>query len=145
MTFLNKRIFPVVWFGFLAIVTLLGAIGMAAKEKPQFALLLFPAIMAVVGYLMMRSLVFDLVDEVWDDTNALIVINKGQKVRIPLTSIINVGYSNFSNFPRITLTLREPSTFGTDITFSPPTRLFALTKHPLASDLVNRVESRRRS
>ena len=47
--------------------------------------------MLVLGYFMFRRLVFDLVDEVWDDGNALVVRNGSQEERIALTDIKNVS------------------------------------------------------
>ena len=53
----------------------------------------------------------DLVDEVWDDGNALLVKNRGQEQRIALADIKNVNYSPFVNPPRVTLSLRRPTAF----------------------------------
>ena len=59
------------------------------------------------GYFIMKKLVFDLVDEVWDDGDALVVKNRGQEERIALADIKNVSYSPFVNPPRVTLSLRR--------------------------------------
>jgi hypothetical protein len=56
--------------------------------------------------------------------------------RIPLTDVINVGYTQFVNPPRITLTLRQPGRFGREVSFSPPRRF--------ATELIERVEAARR-
>lgn len=91
---------------------------MIAKQQNDFAFLLIPALMAVFGYFLMKAF-FYLVDEIWDDGDALLVRNRGMETRIPLNNIINVSNASFTNPPRITLTLREPSVFGKEITFSP--------------------------
>jgi hypothetical protein len=40
----------------------------------------------------MKKLIFDLVDEVWDDGRALIVKNDDREERIPFADIKNVNY-----------------------------------------------------
>ena len=54
----------------------------------------------------------DLVDEVWDASDALVVRNKGEEARIRLSDIINVSYSPVGSPPRVTLSLRTPGRFG---------------------------------
>jgi hypothetical protein len=100
--------------------------------------------MAVFGYVIMKKLVLDLVDEVWDDGSALIVRNKGQDDRIALSNIMNVSYSPSINPPRVTLMLRQPSIFGIEISFSAPVRFMPFTKSPLIEDLIRRVDAARR-
>ena len=46
------------------------------------------------GYFVMKKLVFDLVDEVWDDGEALLIKNRGQEERVALRDIKNVSYSH---------------------------------------------------
>ena len=87
---------------------------------------------------------FNLADEVWDDGSALIVKNKGQDDRIALSNIINVSYSPLINPPLVTLMLRQPSVFGTEISFSAPVRFMPFTKSPLLEDLIRRVDAARR-
>ena len=57
--------------------------------------------------------------KVWDAGDALIVRNKGQENRIPLSAIIDVKYriTSLVGPVRIILTLRTPSIFGDTITF----------------------------
>src|SRR5262249_22915994 len=68
MTFFYKRIFPVVWFGFLALFA--GVFLIVASQSgrlPPLPFLLIPAGIALFGYFIMDKLIFDLVDEVLDD------------------------------------------------------------------------------
>src|SRR5215470_724909 len=82
-----KRVFPTLFFGILFLVTL-GPELMAMLAGPRAAqpaplpFLIFPAAMAAFTYFIMKRLVFDLVDEVWDDGNSLIVRNAGKEERI---------------------------------------------------------------
>ena len=63
-TFFYKRIFPVFWFGFLAIfvaITLLSGQAMRSFDPMFFV---GPIVMTILGWLIMRRFVFDLADEV---------------------------------------------------------------------------------
>jgi hypothetical protein len=91
----------------------------------------------------MKKLIFDLVDEVWDDGNSLLVKNRGQEQRIPLSDIRNVSYSPYMNPPRITLSLRRPTVFGDQITFSAPLRFVPFATSPVIDDLINRIDTAR--
>jgi len=105
VTFLYKRVFPIVSLGFFVVfLTLPVAVGDAS---PEF--IIVPLAILVVGSIIIKKFAFDLVDEVWDAGDALIVRNRNQEDRIPLSSIVNVSYSPWINPPRVTLTLRAPS------------------------------------
>src|SRR5882757_2469300 len=95
-TFYYKRIFPIVWFGLLALFVVGGLI--YASEANQFLpFLVFPIGMAIFGFFIMRNLVFDLVDEVLDDGDALVVRNGSEEERVPFSEIVNVSYSAMTN------------------------------------------------
>jgi hypothetical protein len=117
-TFFNKRIFPLIWFGFLALLIVVPFLVSNRQNSASLTpFLFFPVIMAIVGFFVMKKLVFDLVDEVWDDGDALVVKNDGQEQRIPLGDIKNVSYSAYMNPPRVTLLLRRTTVFGDQINF----------------------------
>ena len=130
-TFFYKRIFPVIWFGFL--VLFVGVSLFTRQRSPAF--LIVPLIMMGIGYFMMKKLMFDLVDEVWDDGHALVVKNGGRDERIAFTDIKNVNYSPFVNPPRVTLSLRRQTSFGDQITFCAPVRFIPLTTSPVVTAL----------
>jgi hypothetical protein len=50
----------------------------AGIEAPPFPICIAPVIM-IVGYFIMKKLVFDLVDEVWDDGGSLLIRNRGHE------------------------------------------------------------------
>jgi hypothetical protein len=104
-TFFTKRVFPVIWFGFLAVFVLMAFSKGFAGGVPT-AFLLWLLFMAVFGYFIMKKLVFDLADEVLDAGDALIVRVGSEQERIPLSEIINVSYSYMQNPNRVTLTSR---------------------------------------
>jgi hypothetical protein len=144
-TFWYKWVFPIVWFGFLAVFIAMGVFASVHNDRtPLMPFIVMPALMIVIGYFIMKKLVFDLVDEVWDDGAELIVRDKGREDRIALSNIINVSYSQFVNPPRVTLMLRQPSNFGSKISFSAPVRFVPFAESPVVEDLIRRVDAARR-
>jgi hypothetical protein len=145
-TFFNKRVFPVIWFGFVALFVIAGlAASVQKRESPPLEFVIVPVLMAVFGYVIMKQLVLDLMDEVWDAGDALLVRNNKQEDRILLSNIVNVSYVTFMNPPRITLTLRQPCRFGKEITFSPPVGMVAFfSKSPIVTELIERIDATRR-
>lgn len=142
---MHKKIFPAFWFGFLALFLVGGLVGGAARQSASF--LIIPVVMGVFGYLMMKRMVWDLVDEVYDTGDPLLVRNRGQEALVPLSSIMNVSTSTHMNPPRITLKLVRPVVFGDEITFSPVTgfRINPFAKNKVAEDLIMRVHQARDS
>jgi hypothetical protein len=144
LTFYYKRIFPVTWFGILAIFLVAAlASGLSGKESNPM-LLIMPVVMAVVGYFFMKRLVFDLVDKVFDAGSALVVRNGNQEDRIELSDIANVSYSVFMNPPRVTLLLRKPGLFGDRVTFCAPIRFVPFASSPVIDELIRRIDASRR-
>ena len=146
MTFFYKRIFPIIWFGFLVLFMAAPFVAplMGGKSSGSpLAFLVVPAIMIVVGYGIMRKLVFDLVDEVSDAGDVLVIRNGHLEERVPLSDIINVSYSPFVNPPRVTLSLRNPSMFGDRVSFCAPTSLVPLRASPIIDDLIKRIDAAR--
>jgi hypothetical protein len=147
-TFFVKRIFPVLWFA--AITLFLGAALAAtvhARTKPSPVFFVAPLVMFGFGFWLMRRLVFDLADAVYDEGDALRVRFRGDEERIALANIINISYSGLTNPPRATLTLRQPGMFGKDVTFSPVQKVFGpllRTSNPIVTDLIERVDAARR-
>ena len=143
-TFFSKKVFPVIWFGFLVFFIITALAGMAAKSEIIAPLLIMPVFMAIFGYVIMKKLVFDLADEVWDTGDGLLVKNKNEEELIPFTNIINVSYSVMVNPPRVTLTLRQPCRFGKEVSFSPPVRFVPFSKSLIIADLIERIDAKRR-
>lgn len=142
-TLFNKRLFPVIWFGTLAL-TSLAMIASALKGGPSnvpWPALIVPALMFYFGYQLMKKLVFDLVDEVWEEPGALLVRNAGLEQRIPFSNIEEIDYQYLSNPPRVTLRLREAGQFGESLAFMPPQQWRFFRKHPKIVDLIARVRA----
>ncbi len=140
-TFYFKRVFPVVWFGFLGILCFV-----TLRSGAPFPFAIFPLIMAVFGYFLMKNLVFDLVDEVWDAGAELVVKNAGREERVRLTEIVNVSYTVMTSPQRVTLTLRQPASSGKkEVTFAAPAVWVPVAKSPIVEDLIWRIDAARRS
>jgi hypothetical protein len=144
-TFFIKRIFPAIWFGVLVLVLVVSIAAPAARKGLLPGMLFVPLIMAVFGFVIMKKLVFDLADEVWDDGDALVVKSKGWEERIDLANIINVSSSTMTNPPRVTLTLRDPCHLGKEITFFPQKGPGFFGRPIIAAQLVERIEEKRRA
>jgi hypothetical protein len=145
MTFFNKRVFPVLWFGFLILFIagpfVSSVVWNTAPPPPPFFIV--PAIMIGAGYFVMKRLIFVLVDEVWEDDDSLLIKNRGEEERVAFSDIKNVSYSPFVNPPRVTLSLRRSSVFGNDITFNAPIRFVPFSRSPIIQDLIDRVDRAR--
>lgn len=148
-TFFMKRIFPLLWFGLIAVFVILAlsASAHAKRGTPPAVFFIVPVIMVMVGYAVMRRLVFDLADEVYDEGDALRVRFGSDEERIPLNNIINISYAGLTNPPRVTLTLRSAGRFGREVSFSPPQTFFGpllRSGNPIVTDLIERVDTARR-
>jgi len=142
-TFFNKKVFPVIWFGFLLLFVTVAITSGALQKDPMF--LIVPLFMFGIGYLVMKMLVFDLMDEVFDCGSYLLVKNRDMQDHVYLADVMNISITTYMNPPRITLRLRKPSRFGTEISFSPITgfRLNPFARNPIAEDLILRVDKER--
>lgn len=140
---LFKKVFPVVWFGFLIVFVWVTLSSSAGREDLLF--LGAPLLMAVIGYAVMKKLIWDLADEVYDGGDFLLVKKRGQEDRILLSNVMNVSASTSTNPPRIALRLVSPSLFGSEIAFSPVTgfTLNPFAKNKIAEDLIIRVDQAR--
>jgi hypothetical protein len=144
-TFFYKRVFPAIWFGFLALFVVLPLIfgGNGRPSPPEPFFIIIPAGMAVFGYVIMRRLIFDIVDEVVDLGDALGVRNGKQEERIPLSDITNVNYVPIMNPPRVTLSLRRPGLFGSTVTFCAPAQFMPFSSSPVIDELIARIDAAR--
>jgi hypothetical protein len=140
MTFASKKIFPVVWFGFLAVMA--AVVLPDAMQMGAWFLLLPLLAMSAIGYAVMRWMIFDLVDEVYLQNDEIIVRNSGEEDRFSVTNVLNVNVSTMTNPERITLTLREPCKFGDEVTFLATLRFPPFGTHPLVKELIDLAHRR---
>jgi hypothetical protein len=147
MTFFYKRIFPIVWFGFLAFfiaTPFVAPMFGGTISGSSLGFFLAPVAMMIVGYFAMKKLLFDLVDEVLDAGDALVIRNGGLEDRVALSNITNVGYAQLMNPPRVTLSLRNPGVFGDRISFCAPVSFMpTFSTSPIIEELIKRVDAAR--
>jgi hypothetical protein len=138
-TWFYKYAFPAFWFGFIAVFVVVAVASGAVGKSWMF--ILMPCILAVVGGLMFRRLIWDLADEVDDGGDFLLVKWRGYAERIPLSNIMNVSATMMMNPPRIVLRLVRPAPFGAEVAFSPirPFTLNPFAKSAIAEDLTTRA------
>jgi hypothetical protein len=144
-TFFLKRVFPVLWFGILAAVLAAMLFGVADGKAPGFTAIPL-LVIAPLGYFLIRKLVWDLADEVYDCGDTLLVRNAGVEDLIPLASVMNVSVTTLTNPPRVQLRLAVPSKLGTAVVFSPVVglRFNPFKEIPIVEDLIVRVDRARR-
>ena len=150
-TYFYKRIFPVLWFGFLLVFLAMAWWGTQhartfVQPEQTVPFLLMPVFMAGVGFFIYRKLIHDLVDEVWLDGDWLVVKNRDEQRRVALSDVMNVNASTMTNPRRITVMLRTDSRFGRNITFMPASPrgfMSAFKPDPIAAELIERVDALR--
>jgi hypothetical protein len=139
-----KKLFPLIWFGFLAFFVATSVTTGALREG-EWMFIAVPVFMGVFGFFLMKKLMWDLADEVHDCGDSLLIRKGSDEERVPLSNIMNVSVSTNMNPPRITLRLVKPGRLGSEISFSPPFRLSLnpFAKDPVAEDLMVRVDQAR--
>jgi hypothetical protein len=144
MTVFYKRVFPVIWLLFL-VLPIVALRNLPTRGGYPLWPSFVPALMIfIVGFVLYRKLISDLVDEVWLDGDQLLVKNRGQQALAALADVININASTLTNPRRITVMLRTDSRFGRDITFIPASPIgfmSAFKPDPIATDLIERVDA----
>jgi len=145
LTFYYKRVFPVIWIGGCGLIGGLGLYAGLSKGSGLFPFVIVMPIIFVFGIYFMKKYVFDLVDEVLDDGDALVVKNNGREQRIALADITNVSYAAMTSPPRVVLSLRHPTVFGDQVAFCAPVQIMMMSQSPVIIDLIKRVDRARES
>lgn len=142
-----KIIFPTIWFGFLAFFIFVGFLENQKRNTSDivalFMPIIVPLVMAVIGYFFMKKLVFDLINEVYDEGASLLFKNGQKEVRVNLRDIKNVSYSTMVNPPRVTLSIRHKTVFGDELSFSPPISFIPFKKNRDVLELIDRIDKER--
>jgi hypothetical protein len=135
------------------IVLIFITVGMIASIKTgeyrkSIIVVIVPILMTILTFYVFKKFVWDLVDEVVDNGEAISVCKGDVTIDIKITDIINVSYAMMQNPPRVTLKLGIETVLGREISFCPDEPGFALirTKSVIAEDLIQRIElARQRS
>ncbi|MEZ4370532.1 MAG: hypothetical protein R3B07_06890 [Polyangiaceae bacterium] len=127
-TFLAKILFPGVW---LSMPTVLSVVMLLEWNRGFFVTAGF----ALVGFVFFSFTSFPLKEVIARD-HGLYVNNFVEVVFIPYSQVASVSYSYF-NQRRVTLTLKSPCRFGTEIVFLPYIyfTFYGLREHPVVEFL----------
>ncbi len=145
VTFFYRRIFPIVWYGMLAFMFVVGLFKLLnAGGASNLPFLAVPLVMAAISYKFVNKLTRNLVDEVFDAGDALLVRRDSRKERVALADVKNVNYIPYMSPPQVTLSLRRPGAFGDTIAFFRPLRIVPQPSDPVIEDLINRIDAARK-
>jgi len=142
---LGKVVFPVIWFGILAIIFLIALFGKDAHGNHSPVAIVFPLFMAAIGFFILKKTMWGLADEVLDAGDSLIVRIGREQDQIPLANIINVGYQPMTQGSRVTLTLRNPGRFGNEISFNAQQKFLPYGQNPVITELIQRIDAARQA
>ena len=143
-TFFLKKIFPVFWFGVIVIFVLAALFTESNNNNMDIIMVFITSVfMAMIGYFIMKNLLFDLMDEAYDEGSSLLFKNNGKSVRVNLADIKNVSYTVVINPPRVTLSLRCKTEFGDELTFSPPGSIIPFKRNKDIMELIDRIDRAR--
>lgn len=148
-TWVHKRLVPVFWFGgFGSLLLVMSVSGLLQEDWPpdgqssdSLEGLVFPMVMLAGGYVGFRLFVWDLMDEVYDDTDSLLLRNAGEYDRVSLSDVLDVTFVSSWRPRRIALRLARPSRFGSVVSFRPALgfTLKPFARNRIAEDLLSRV------
>ena len=100
MTFFYKRVFAVIWFGFLLLFIGFALFSPSRDiQDSSTPFLIVALLMAVFGFWFMKKVILNLVDAVLDAGDALVVRCGGQEERIALSDIKSVNSSPYMSPP----------------------------------------------
>lgn len=137
-TFYFKKLFPSVWFGFLAFFVIAAAASGAMSESFLFAVV--PIFMAVFGFIFFKKLLWDLADEVYDNGDSLLFRKGNKEQRVFLKDIVNISYTQMQSPERVVIQVRENGEIGKELVFNPPIRFNVFSQNPIVSELINRAD-----
>jgi hypothetical protein len=120
LTSVHKRVVPAIVFGVLLVFFLVWLIEAETWPSPHFVVVAL--VIGGVWVVVMKFLIWDLVDEVEDHGDYLVVRNRDEQDRILFTNITSVSGTMMVNPPRVTIRLARPGKFGDAVTFTPVMR-----------------------
>ncbi|TLU84749.1 MAG: hypothetical protein FDX30_05500 [Chlorobium sp.] len=136
-----KKVFPFLWFGFLAFFFVTSLESGAGCNSVMFYII--PIFLTVFGYFLFKRLVWDLVDEVYDLGDELLFRKGGTEQHVKLRDIVNIDCAPMNSPERITVNVRHEGPLGKELVFNPPMRMFTFTRNPLIKELIERVDRAR--
>ena len=134
-TWFYKFVFPTLWIGGFGLGTLMMFLAPDSLSGDEFrdARWTFLAALLVGSGVIYWSGIR--VKRVSLESDAFLISNYRDEIRVPLLDVERVSASMFCNPELIWLHLRRPTRFGSRVVFIAPARFFAFGRHPLATEL----------
>ncbi|MCP5381044.1 MAG: hypothetical protein H6912_01620 [Kordiimonadaceae bacterium] len=145
-TFIIKKVFPAFWFGFLSLFFLF-AVATITTEGASYKtipLIVTPIVMAAFGYFLMKKLVFNLIDQVYDEGSTLLVVNAKEEVRISLKDIKNISFQYYRP-TLVIISVGYNTKFGNKLSFVPAWEFGLYKKNKDVVNLIDRIDAANRS
>ncbi len=139
-TFLLKKIFPVFW---LLILLTMFIVVLTQKQSIEAMIVgsMMTFLMAVIGVLVYKYLLSNLIDEVFLDGDVLIFKNSGEQIRLNLTDIIDYKYQRHMNPHKVTLTTRQHTKLGKQLMFLAPINYVPFKKNEDIMKLLRQINN----
>ena len=137
-TFWNKYAFPAIFTAILA-AFILPPFAVVGVTKNLMPFLFYLSALIAVAYVFMSN-GLKLLDEVYDDGDALVMLNGKAQVRVALPNISDIQWSGL----RVKLTLRQPCAFGDRLVFLARRLPLTFSAPPEIDELIERVEDSHR-
>lgn len=136
LPFILKWGFPIFWFGLLGLITIVGLTNGRAHTTEIIA----PIVLAVFGLFIMKKLIWELADEVFDGGDFLLFRKGDLEQRVQLQDITNIEHAALSSPPRVTIYCRTPGALGTKLAFTLSPALNPFAKPKIFRELSERID-----
>lgn len=118
LTYINKYLFPTVWFGFLLFFFFQAPVA-AKNETQKIIFMVAPFPMALFGYYLMRKMLFGLVNEVYRSGDYILCKNGDKRIKVSLSEIQSAIYYTQTQPQKCVLRLNKDTVLGREIEFIP--------------------------
>ncbi|CAN5904007.1 hypothetical protein BH11VER1_BH11VER1_34590 [soil metagenome] len=135
--------FPAIWLSIFGLGTIALGIESIQGEPPRKMLITFLGFW-IVGIILFSFLSFPLKHVRLTDTH-FCVRGLKQEIHIPLENVIAISSSYLQNPETITLSLKNPTIFGSKIVFTPDARFIRFRPHPTYLFLKQLLEENRKT
>ena len=137
-TFLLKKIFPVFWvmilFSMFVVILIHNQ-----KIETLFIGIFVTLFMLVIGLLVYKFLLSNLMDEVYLDGENLVFRNSGEQIKLFLTDIKDYKYQRHMNPHNVTINTKHHTKFGKKLVFLAPTTYVPFRKNEVIMQLLEKL------
>ena len=142
MTFLFKKVWPVIWVGGISafIILDLAVLNDTEVNKAGSMPLTTLLFMLVFGYLLWKFLCSDLVDEAYDNGEYLVFKNGTNETRIFLKDIETINYNTLVSPERVSVKTKFETDLGRKIVFMPLGTFIPFKRHASIVALLERID-----